>query len=44
MKKMDQAIMRTVENVILMITMGAEPDKGGINAPKRISNAETFSK
>jgi hypothetical protein len=23
--------MRTVENVILMITMGAEPDKGGIN-------------
>jgi len=31
MKKMDQAIMRTVENVILMITMGAEPDKGGIN-------------
>tara|TARA_S200002703_G_scaffold119753_1_gene105511 strand:- start:30 stop:1988 length:1959 start_codon:yes stop_codon:yes gene_type:complete len=32
MKKMDQAIMRTVENVILMITMGAEPDKGGINS------------
>ena len=31
MKKVDQAIMRTVENVILMITMGAEPDKGGIN-------------
>ena len=31
MKKMDQAIMRTVENVILMITMGAEPEKGGIN-------------
>ena len=31
MKKMDQAIMRTVENVILMITMGTEPDKGGIN-------------
>ena len=31
MKKMDQAIMRTVENVILMITMGSEPDKGGIN-------------
>jgi hypothetical protein len=31
MKKMDQAIMRTVENVILMITMGAEPEKGGVN-------------
>lgn len=32
LKKMDQAITRTVENVILLITMGADPDKGGINA------------
>jgi hypothetical protein len=32
LKKMDRAITRTVENVILLITMGAEPDKGGINA------------
>ena len=32
LKKMDQAITRTVENVILLITMGAEPEKGGINA------------
>jgi hypothetical protein len=32
LKKMDQAITRTIENVILLITMGAEPDKGGINA------------
>jgi len=31
LKKMDQAISRTVENVILLITMGNEPDKGGIN-------------
>ena len=31
LKKMDQAITRTVENVILLITMGAEPDKGGIS-------------
>ena len=31
LKKIDQAICRTVENVILLITMGAEPDKGGIN-------------
>jgi hypothetical protein len=31
LKKMDHAITRTVENVILLITMGAEPDKGGIN-------------
>jgi len=31
MKKIDQAICRTVENVVLMITMGTTPDKGGIN-------------
>lgn len=31
LKKMDQAITRTVENVVLLITMGAEPDKGGVN-------------
>jgi hypothetical protein len=35
LKKMDQAITRTVENVILLITMGAEPEKGGIN-PKNL--------
>jgi hypothetical protein len=32
LKKMDQAITRTVENVILLITMGTDPDKGGVNA------------
>lgn len=31
MKKIDQAICRTVENVVLMITLGTTPDKGGIN-------------
>jgi hypothetical protein len=31
MKKIDQAICRTIENVILLITMGNEPSKGGIN-------------
>jgi len=31
MKKIDQAICRTIENVILLITMGTEPTKGGIN-------------
>lgn len=41
MKKMDQAIMRTVENVILMITMGAEPDKGGIN-PQNVKAMQTL--
>lgn len=31
LKKVDQAIARSIENVILLITMGAEPDKGGVN-------------
>lgn len=36
MKKIDQAICRTVENVVLLITMGTEPSKGGVN-PKNIT-------
>ena len=32
LKNVDQAIARSIENVILLITMGADPDKGGINA------------
>lgn len=31
LKKVDQAITRTIENVILLITMGAPPNEGGIN-------------
>lgn len=31
MKKMDAAILRTMQQCILLVTMGAEPDKGGIN-------------
>jgi hypothetical protein len=31
MKKMDQAVLRTAENMILLITMGAKPEDGGIN-------------
>ena len=31
LKKVDQAVSRTIENVILLITMGTDPDKGGIN-------------
>jgi hypothetical protein len=30
-KKIDREVARTVENVILMVTHGTEPDKGGIN-------------
>jgi hypothetical protein len=42
LKKMDQAITRTVENVILLITMGAEPDKGGINQQNLIAMQKLF--
>lgn len=31
LKKVDQAIARSIENVILLVTMGAKPDEGGIN-------------
>jgi len=31
LKKMDMAITRTVQQAILLVTMGTEPDKGGIN-------------
>lgn len=42
LKKMDQAITRTVENVILLITMGAEPDKGGINQNNLLAMQNLF--
>lgn len=32
MKKMDAAVLKTVENYILLITMGTEEEKGGVNA------------
>ncbi len=31
LKKMDMAIARTMQQAILLITMGEEPDKGGVN-------------
>jgi len=31
MKKMDMGITRTMQQAILLVTMGAEPEKGGIN-------------
>jgi hypothetical protein len=31
LKKMDMAISRTMQQAILVVTMGAEPDKGGVN-------------
>lgn len=41
LKKIDQAISRTIENVILLITMGAEPEKGGIN-PQNIQAMQSL--
>jgi len=31
MKKMDMSITRTMQQAILLVTMGAEPEKGGVN-------------
>jgi len=42
LKKMDQAITRTVENVILLITMGADPDKGGVNPNNMLAMQSLF--
>jgi hypothetical protein len=42
LKKIDQAICRTVENVILLITMGNEPDKGGVNPNNLKAMQELF--
>lgn len=42
LKKMDQAILRTVENAILLITMGAKPDEGGINQGNLIAMQNLF--
>ena len=41
MKKIDQSICRTIENVVLLITMGTTPDKGGVN-PRNISAMQTL--
>jgi hypothetical protein len=36
MRKIDMAIARTMQQIVLLVTAGAEPDKGGIN-PKNIA-------
>jgi len=41
MKKMDMAVMRTLNQVILLVTMGAEPEKGGVNQ-KHIEAIQRF--
>jgi hypothetical protein len=42
LKKLIKLYVSTIENVILLITMGAEPDKGGINPKKHGGNAKSF--
>jgi hypothetical protein len=42
LKKIDQAIARSIENVVLLVTMGAEPDKGGINHRNLAAMQEIF--
>lgn len=42
LKKIDQAIARSIENVVLLVTMGAEPDKGGINEKNLKAMQEIF--
>ena len=42
LKKFDQAVSRAVENVILLITMGAKPEDGGINQNNLAAMREMF--
>ena len=42
MKKMDMAITRTMQQAILLVTMGTEPDKGGINQKNLESMQKLF--
>ena len=49
LKKVDQAIARKINQVILLVTMGNEPDKGGINhrhlnAMRELFNNQSVSK
>lgn len=41
LKKMDMAISRTMQQAILLVTMGTDPDKGGINQ-KNLSAMQTL--
>lgn len=43
LKKIDQSVSRSLENIVLLITMGAEPDKGGINPRHLEAMKDLFS-
>ena len=42
MKKMDMAITRTTSQCVLLVTMGNEPDKGGVNQQNLTNMQELF--
>ena len=42
MKKMDMAIARTMQQAILLVTMGTDPDKGGVNQKHLEAMQELF--
>ena len=44
LKKIDQAISRSIENVVLLVTMGAEPDKGGVNHKNLAAMQQIFAR
>jgi hypothetical protein len=43
LKKIDQSVSRSLENIILLITMGNDPDKGGINPKNLEAMKQLFS-
>ena len=43
MKKVDMAIARTMQQAILLVTMGAPPDQGGINQKNLVAMQELFT-
>ena len=42
MKKMDMALTRTTNQAILLVTMGAEPEKGGVNQKNLVAMQKLF--
>jgi len=43
MKKMDMAVARTMQQTILLVTMGTEPDKGGVNQRNLAAMQDLFT-
>jgi|10_taG_2_1085330.scaffolds.fasta_scaffold00250_8 hypothetical protein len=43
MKKMDMAVSRTMQQTILLVTMGTDPDKGGVNQQNLAAMQDLFT-